>query len=175
MFSSMKHLRTRRLGVVAAALASVSLAFAGCGDNPFVPLPEEGAPEVLQFATGGFGTGSRMVEMRGDTVLLVHLLWGDTSTPVDSVRVVPTVEDWRRFWASAEEAGVSRWRRRYVAEGIVDGSGWMLKIRAGGRTLESEGSNAYPDREGREHENEPTDAFLALEDAIADLIGQPMR
>jgi hypothetical protein len=62
-----------------------------------------------------------------------------------------------------------------VAEDIVDGGGWGLRLQAEGRTIESTGSNAYPDRSGREHENEVTDAFLEFVDALGDLAGQSLR
>jgi hypothetical protein len=173
MFASIKPPRTRRLGVVIAALASVLIAFAAC-DNPLAALPEEGVPDVLEYSSGGFGADSRSVELRGDTVVYRRTPWGHSVPSIVTARV-PTADEWRRFWAAAEKAGVGRWRRRYVAENVVDGSGWGLRLQAGGETIVSEGSNAYPDRSGREHENEVTDAFFEFVDALGDLAGQSVR
>jgi hypothetical protein len=100
--------------------------------------------------------------------------WGGSGVTVDSVRVVPTADQWRAFWAAADDAGVGRWRRRYVAEGVVDGSGWGLRLRAGGENILSEGSNAYPDRNGDEQENRVTDAFLTFLDGLGDLVGESL-
>jgi hypothetical protein len=171
MLAFMKHPRTRRLGVVIAVLAAISTAFTAC-DNPLVPLPEEGAPDVLEFYLGGFGVDSREVEVRGDTVVYRRRSWGGPDVSIDSVRVVPTADEWRAFWAAAEDAGVGRWRRRYVAEGVIDGSGWGLRLRAGGETIVSEGSNAYPERSGDENENEVTGAFRDFLDALGGLVGK---
>ncbi len=176
MFSSMKHLRTRRLGVLVAALAGIPLAALGC-DDPMLALPREGAPEELRFSYGAYGGPSLAVELRKDTVVLRRGAWPDGNTPpaIDSVRVVPTADEWRGFWDAVEEAGVERWRRRYRAENIADGVGWQLRLRADGGTLESGGSNAYPDRSGREHKGEQTPEFLAFMDALGDLVGRPIR
>jgi hypothetical protein len=145
-------------------------------DDPTGPLPREGAPQELRYAVGGFAVGSAQVELRGDTVVLVRKPWdARPGTPIDSVRTVPTAEAWRDFWEAAREAGVRRWRARYVAEGIVDGSGWSLRIVAPGTRVESNGSNAYPDRHGLEHENEVTGDFRAFEAAIEALVGAPLR
>jgi len=171
----MKHLTARRLGVLLAALAGISIAAAACEDSPVVPLPVEGAPDALEFSVSAFeGPGSRVVQMRGDTVVFRRITTQGAKVSIDSVRVVPTADDWRRFWAAAEEAGVRSWRLHYRAEGIVDGLGWGLRLEADGETIESEGSNAFPDRSGGEHENQVTDAFRVFTDALGDLVGEPV-
>ena len=175
MFSSSKHPRALRIGVLLAALAAVPLAFIACDDSPVVPLPVEGAPDALLFSVSAFeGSGGRVVQMRGDTVVFRRITSHGSSVSIDSVRVVPTSDDWRRFWAAAEEAGVRNWRPHYLAEGIVDGMGWGLRLEAEGEIFESEGSNAFPDSFGGEHENQVTDAFRVFTDAIGELVGQPV-
>jgi hypothetical protein len=158
---------------VPVVLAGVLLA--SC-DDPTGPLPREGAPRELEYTVGGFAVGSANVALRGDTVVLVRMPWGARpGTPPDSVRTVPTAEAWRDFWEAASDAGVRRWRERYNAEGVVDGSGWNLRIVAPGSRIESNGSNAYPDRHGLEHEGEMTREFRAFEAAIEALAGAPLR
>lgn len=138
------------------------------------PLPEAGAPDALEFSVGGFGVGGSTVSLRGDTVILVRTPWGGMpGVAIDSVRVVPAPDAWRAFWAAAKHAGVAQWRARYAAEGIVDGVGWHVRIAAGGWRLESTGSNAYPDRLGREHRGEMTVDFRGFLGAIGALVGQP--
>jgi hypothetical protein len=160
---------SRAIPVLAAAL------LASC-DDPTGPLPREGAPRELRYSVGGFGVGSAQVELRGDTVVLVRTPWdAGPGTRSDSVRTVPTAEAWRSFWEAAADAGVRRWRARYNAEGVVDGSGWSLRIVAPGSKIESNGSNAYPDRHGLEHENEVTREFRAFEAALEALAGAPLR
>lgn len=161
----MLRARVARLAAFCAAAAAV----ASCGD---ATLPRGGAPDELEFHMGGFAATSISVELRGDKVVLYQVPW-DTrpGTPVDSVVAVPSAEAWAAFWDVVADAGVTRWRRRYVAEGIVDGAGWTLRLAANGRVIESQGSNAYPDRAGREHEGESTPEFRAFRDAVLQLAG----
>ncbi len=117
-----------------------------CGD-PIRPLPSEGAPQELEYSVGGFAVGTAGVELRGDTVVLVRMPWDSRpGTRPDTVRNVPSSEAWRAFWKTAADAGVRRRHPRYVAEDVVDGSGWKLRIVTTGAKVESNGSNAYPDR-----------------------------
>ncbi len=155
-----------------AAAVLLAAAFAGCGD-PTGPLPREGAPDELRFTIGGFGSGSTTVVLDGEAVMVTRVPWDYmTGVPIVPVRVVPTAQAWRDFWAAAEEAGVRRWRSEYMAEGVVDGSGWSLRIVADGVVVDSHGSNAWPDRRGREHEMDVTADFQAFLDAVGTLAGQ---
>lgn len=110
------------------------------------------------------------MELRGDTVVLRRT----RRAGIDTVRAVPTPDSWRAFWLAAERVGVHRWRARYAADGIVDGTGWNVRIEAGGRVVESSGSNAYPDRFGRKHEVRMTDDFRAFLTAVSELAGHPV-
>jgi hypothetical protein len=152
---------------------AAALAVAACSDV-FSPLPREGVPDAFEFSRGAYGSGSHGVEVRGDTVVYRRVPWeGDEPFTIDSVRVVPTAEAWRAFWDAADEAGVRRWRRQYTAN-VIDGAGYSLRIVADGREIESHGSNAYPDRLGREHEVDSTPDFEAFADAVGALVGRDM-
>ena len=159
---------------IAAAVLGVALTFAAC-DDATGPLSAAGAPDDLEFSIGGFAVGESTVELRGDTVVLRRTPWGWTPGEViEIVRAVPTPDSWRVFWAATARTGVHRWRARYAAEGIVDGVGWGVRIAVGGRVVESSGSNAYPDRLGREHELDMTDDFRAFLTAVSELVGHPV-
>lgn len=161
----MKH----RTIILAAAL------LASC-DSLTAPFPEEGPPDELEYSVGGFGVGSAGVELRGDTVVLVRRSWDSRpGSPPDSIRNVPTSQAWRDFWKAAANAGVRRWRPSYRAENVVDGSGWTLRLLASGSKVESTGSNAYPDRQGFEHELDVPEEFQAFEAAIEALAGAPLH
>ena len=156
----------------ARTAAVLAIVIAGCGDATG-PLARQGAPDELRFSFGGFGTGGSTVVLDGDAVVSWSTPWTwEPGMRIDSVRTVPTAEDWAAFWAAAEQAGVGRWRERYMAEGVVDGAGYSLRIVARGRVLESAGSNAYPDRMGRENEMEMTDAFREFMHALGVLAGR---
>lgn len=153
-----------------AGFAALVLA-AACIDTTS-PLQHEGRPTVLEFSIGGFGAPSRQIELRGDTIVARRrpFIWVPNG-PTDSVRVVPTAEQWRAFWAAADEAGLQRWHTDYNAENIVDGEGWTIRIASVGREINSSGSNAYPDRNGREHEAQPTAEWNAFKTALNVLAG----
>lgn len=160
---------------IAAALSCAALAIAACSSDTTGPrLPAEGAPDDLTFYMGGFGATTRTLQMRGDTVVVYRTEWGDLGTTGDSLKVIPSAEAWRAFWAGADEAGVGMWKPRYRQENVVDGGGYTLRlVMVDGRIIESAGSNAYPDRHGREHEGEITDDFLGFVETIGALIGRP--
>lgn len=163
--------RSRTLRV-AAALLCVALTLIACTDV-VAPLPQAGAPDVLEFSIGGYGAGGRGISLRGDTVMMWRTppVWTPNMV-IDSVRVVPTPEAWRAFWLATNHAGVNQWRAQYDAPGIADGLGWNVRIVAGGRQINSFGSNAYPDRSGRKHEGEITNEFQVFVTALGDLVGQ---
>ena len=144
----------------------------GCSDDPTSPLPRAGAPRKLEFAIGGYGAPSRTITAEGDSVVFTWHDWGAMET--DTIVAHPTDAQWRDFWAAARDAGVERWRRSYVAEGVVDGTGWGLVLLYDDREIVSQGSNAWPDRFGREHELEMTPEFRAVVDAMGMLAGREL-
>jgi hypothetical protein len=161
--------RVRLLAVTLAVLLG------GACSDATLPLPHEGVPEALSFSVSGYGSSSNSIELRGDTIVFRRADWSWSPGDAEQiVRTVPTEAQWRAFWAAADRAGVGDWQRRYLAEGIVDGSGWTLRLTINGQELVSEGSNAYPDREGREHEGESTSAFREFQGTLMMLAGQPV-
>jgi hypothetical protein len=151
--------------------AVMALALGACS-SATEPIRLAGPPDEFRFELGGFGVDGRTVELRNDTLLFYRRPFASLpGTPIDTVRVVPTAEAWRTFWTTAELTGVHRWQGRYNAEGVVDGSGWSLRIVEGSRRVESNGSNAYPDRSGKEHELDMTSDFRAFVSALSALVG----
>lgn len=145
---------------------------AGCGDAT-APLPAEGAPEELVYHMSALegGTSTR-VQLEGAAVVVTHSQWThEKGLRTQRVRAVPTAGDWVAFWAAVEQAGVRQWTGDYVAEGVQDGAGWSLRLVGGGQVLESHGTNAYPDRAGREHHIHQTADFRVFLDALGTLTG----
>jgi hypothetical protein len=160
----------RLLGRSATSLLVVI--FAGACDSPFAPLPD-GPPEQFEFSIGGFGVASNRWKLSGDTILAIQSSWDSPSA--DTVRHRPSAAEWSRFWRSVNEAGVRRWRSRYMAEGVIDGEGWALRIAGGSLHVDSNGSNAYPDHLGFEHELDRPAAFEAFVRAVRELGGAVTR
>lgn len=129
---------------IAAALVCGALATAGCGDTTAtVPAQVEGAPDELKFTWDASELGGTSLELRGSTVVVRRLRYGQNPRR-DSTMVVPTSAAWTRFLDAATDAGVSEWRSGYLAEGIADGSQWDLRIAVDGRVLESGAPTRIP-------------------------------
>ena len=154
-------------------LPVLALAVVACAES-IAPLPDAGRPEALEFSMGGYFGASTRVVLVGDTVVYTRSQpWeSPVPSPIDSIRIVPSAESWQAFWSAMDRSGVNRWRGHYLAEQIADGLGWELTLRTGGRTIRSSGTNAYPDRLGREHEGESTREWNGAVDAILTLVGK---
>ena len=163
-------MRSTPLRVLALVAA---LATAGCDDVTGPSLPREGAPRELEISFSGFGFGSHDVTLRGDTLVVTRRDFFQPQTPA-TARVVPDAAAWQRFWAAATAAGVPAWPRRCENPIIADGAGFSLRIVAGTRVWESQGSNSYPQANGRCNGDPGQSAdFRAFLAAVSQLIGRP--
>ncbi|MEO7458310.1 MAG: hypothetical protein ABIY52_18775 [Gemmatimonadaceae bacterium] len=154
------------------ALVITTVALTACLDTT-APLPDSGVPAALELSIGGFGGHSSALALRGDTIVMYRVPWDYVpGRVIDTVRVVPTAEAWRAFWAAANTAGVNRWHSEYRADEIMDGLGWNLRLATGNREITSWGSNAYPDNSGAAHKGEMTTEFRAFLTALDQLVGQ---
>lgn len=159
--------RARRGASVLAALA-----LAACSDTT-VPQPAENAPQDFEYSVSAPEGGvSTRVQMDGAVVVVTHTEWTyGQSARTRRVRTVPTAGDWDAFWAAVDAAGVQRWTGDYEAEGFRDGTGWSLRLAGNGVSIDSHGTNAWPDRDGLEHHLLVTADFRAFLDALGDLTG----
>lgn len=144
-------------------------------EDPMAPLPREGQPDELRFSYGGFAMDAVTIELQGSSVAMWRTPWNwQPGVAIDTLRAEPTEDQWREFWSQADRAGVQRWYPRYAAEGVVDGSGWSLRLVADEFRLTSHGANAFPDQFGREHELEMTEAFQSFRTALGNLVGEDL-
>jgi hypothetical protein len=151
----------------AAAIACTVLLVAACSDST-APVPAANAPRELEYDVMALeGAGSTSVRMDGAVVVVTH----SDGTRTRRVRAVPTAAQWDAFWAAAEQAGVRQWTGDYNAEGFADGSAWSLRLAGNGVDVDAHGTNAYPDREGREHELYRPADFTAFLAALGTLTG----
>lgn len=112
------------------------------------------APVRLVVTIGGFGGPHHEVRwQRGK-------LWYRTDE--STVPVVPSADEWERFWTAIDHIGVWSWEARYDDLDVCDGTQWEIDIRQGSRRVRCFGSNAYP---------EPFQEFLA---AVKALVRQPI-
>lgn len=167
-------LAVRRRGWLVGALVTATLALAGCDDITSLASRDR-APDEFRFSIGGYGVGSWTWETRGDTLVFQRIPWEiEGPQDIDSVRVVPTAEEWRGFWRAVDQGGVRRWRGSYEAPEIADGAGWGLRLTDEGLRVRSQGSNAYPNRWGIPQKGEQTADFRAFLAALEELTGAPV-
>ena len=164
------------VGVVARLVCIVLpfLLLGGCSTPTRSPTAP-GAPSQFEMSTGGFALGATTVLLRGDTLLVRKIPWRLGPEGADSARIVPSETDWRSFWTAAEGFGLRRWEGRYIAEGVVDGYGWEVRIAGDGVRVDAQGSNAFPDEQGVERELDMTPAFRAFLAAVETLIGASLN
>jgi len=152
--------------------ALLALLLAGCDDPTGPSLPREGAPRELVISFGGFGFGSHDVTLRGDTLVVVRRDFFQPFTATTTT-VVPDAAAWQRFWSAASAAGVASWPRRCENPRVADGGGFSLRIVAGTRVWEAEGTNSYPQANGRcNGDPEQSAEFRAFTAAVSQLIGR---
>ncbi len=68
----------------------------------------------------------------------------------DEEPIVPTKEDWTKFWKKLDR--INAWARtdNYVIPEYMylDGNSWNIRIQLGNKKIECRGSNAYPGKNG---------------------------
>ena len=60
----------------------------------------------------------------------------------------PDRQQWEDFWRAVDAAAVWTWAKEYVDLRVLDGMQWSLSMRHKGRSISSEGNNAYPGANG---------------------------
>ena len=159
--------RLRPLITRVVAIAGAALLAAACSEST-APVPAANAPRELAYHGSALeGGGSTSVRMEGGAVVVTY----SDGTRTRRVRAVPTAAEWDAFWAAVEQAGVRQWTGDYNAEGFADGFGWSLRLAGNGVEVDAHGTNAYPDRDGREHEIHRTPDFSAFLGALGALTG----
>lgn len=58
----------------------------------------------------------------------------------------PSPHAWARFWKAVDTAGVWKWQNHYSSpmSAAQDGEAWKLELSHTGRSLKSQGYNAWP-------------------------------
>ncbi|MEP6821037.1 MAG: hypothetical protein ABI946_01670 [Chthoniobacterales bacterium] len=103
---------------------------------------------------------------------LVYTVSGRGRSNEKSSTINPTPAQWREFRQALDGLRVWHWRESYPTNGVTDGTQWSLDIAFEDRSIKTQGSNNYPDRDGKPNDKpEPTDSFKHYLDAIKKLAG----
>jgi hypothetical protein len=122
--------------------------------------PATHLPKAFSFEIGGYGGVAH--EVKFEKGLLWHRRMEDFVLRAETGLSL-SATDWQRFWEAIEQAGVWKWET-YYSTMVCDGTQWSLKIRHGGRKLDSGGSNCYPG--GNEDEYDEASPFPVLSVSI---------
>ena len=127
-------------------------------------------PERFKAFIGGFLGTSYSVELRDG--VLVHRTSGRGRPKPIQTTSRPTPAQWREFRDALDELKAWRWRAEYPTNGTMDGTQWSLEITYADRSLNSHGSNSYPEDDATPNgKPEPTRAFRRYLAAVRKLTG----
>lgn len=133
--------------------------------------PEPSAiPQHFRASLGGFMGESYQVQLQDGALIYTVFARGRSSEKRTTIN--PTPEQWREFRQALDKLKVWHWRDSYPTNGVMDGTQWSLDIAFGDQSIKTQGSNNYPERDGKPNgAPEFTESFKQYLDAIKKLTG----
>jgi hypothetical protein len=92
--------------------------------------------------------------------------------------IIPSEEEWKKFWNEMDKIGIWEWIEDYTDQDILyieDGSSWNLKIELGNKKVESSGSTYYPGENVKEIVPYQSESFKKFLNALRSLTGFEFR
>lgn len=117
--------------------------------------------EFMVSIGGNWGPSYRIEFCDNGNLLYLHNPNGFFEEGCTSEEIEVTEDEWLLFRDRLNELEIWKWKRRYDNPGVYDGTNWKLKLVYFNQTIESFGSNAFPDQSR-------FDSFLK---AVSDLVG----
>jgi len=113
-------------------------------------------PEIFEFSYGpSIGQPSIFKFENGEFIPHIY--------SYNKEKIVPTKEQWIKFWEKLEKIGVWYWNEHYYPEHeYLDGLRWSLKIHLNDNKIESSGVICFPGKNGETVENKITFRRLLL-------------
>ena len=99
-------------------------------------------PSKFHFSIGGYHGPCHEIEWKHRTLWYRWAKYPSLWQPAIELSI--GTEAWERFWKAVEAAGVWQWSDNYENSDVLDGTQWSLKLKHQGRTLITQGSNAFP-------------------------------
>ena len=99
-------------------------------------------PTKLHFDIGGFNGECHEIQFHKGQLQYCTAEGAYLWTPQTLLN--PGRQQWEDFWRDVDAAGVWTWAKEYVNPEVLDGTQWSLAMRHKGRSIRTEGSNAYP-------------------------------
>ena len=125
-------------------------------------------PTTLHFEIGGFTETCHQIEFMDGKLQYRRAEGAYVWEPAISLE--PDSAAWDRFWQGVESAGVWSWEKGYWNPDILDGTQWSLKLNHQGRSIKTDGSNAFP---GSQQPDDPAKCeFGQFIEAVRKLTGR---
>lgn len=162
-------LMTARCSLILSC-CSLFLAASAFGAPP-TERPEVGPviPERFTARIGGMLGATYRVELTGETLRYSIERKREKSKPVE---IKPTPAQWKVFRADLDAANIWQWEPSHVNRRVLDGTHWGLEIAYSDRSLKAQGSNSYPDDDGRPNGKPAMTApFRRYLEAVEKLLG----
>ncbi len=108
-------------------------------------MSETTTPQQLRASIGG-GFGPCNVARWVDG----KLIWEHFENNVlcRSQEIEVTEAQWLSFWATCDKVDIWSWEERYEDPNILDGTSWRAHVEHGEKSVDSSGSNSFPESFG---------------------------
>lgn len=102
-------------------------------------------PWHLEASIGGYPGPSYSIRGTRTAIEYEHFARYDEDVTEQVTLDIPA-EQLAAFWAEIDTLGVWDWAPEYIDDNVCDGTHWTITLHHNGRSLDSHGSNAYPER-----------------------------
>jgi len=159
------------------AASCLALMFSACSHLSTKPRIDDSFPTRFEVSVGGALGDSYSIRLEGDHLRYEATTASYFNTRTRTRRIQPTPQAWRKFWFEADSVGMWKWRSKYEPpKGVIvnDGTQWHIAISYKGRSMASDGDNAYPSDANprRSVMDGPTTRFSKFDEAVQHLIGR---
>jgi hypothetical protein len=138
-------------------------------------------PGRLHVSIGGHFGPSYGVKLENGRLTYTHLPathdMGEDRVLV-SEEISPSADRWQAFRAALDRLGVWSWQEHYTDPKVCDGTGWSAEIVYADQSIDSGGSNCFPDRTGAPisiTQAKRGDTFDQFCSAVSELAGRKFR
>jgi hypothetical protein len=110
-------------------------------------------PTALTASIGGFLGTSYSVKWQNG---VLNYSASEDGKTIDSAKIIPSSAQWKEFRKTLNRLNVWKWHDNYHnTNNILDGTQWSLEITYVDCSLKTDGSNSYPEANGKPN-NDPT-------------------
>lgn len=107
-------------------------------------------PSTMTLYIGGWDGPSYSATLTNGVIVYKEGGGGPLIDEAPEQVISPRAEQWKQFRSELDTIGIWSWKTHYIDHGVLDGTQWRVEIAYSNRTINVEGSNAYPESSGPE-------------------------